>query len=449
MMDHNDDGVGELPMSKSFSNRHLEVIDESETENSVDDDTVGLWLTADDKAAAVSEFRAEAGVDGTNALTRISSYNNHQLPESVESGDDSSDSSQSNPDDTSYEVGWFFSAAGKRRYRSTLFSTVMVGLVVFGLLMISSSWSSLQTSNEEVSQLVSIREQSGQQVSTFEESIRKLMTDLSATDAFRLLEDDKTFDVNSILDDDAISKTEDGASSEDDKSSVADPQMVEEVSNLQDKVKELSQKADSLKEHVQELSKLEAIQKYGSGVHRVKIELAFPDQLDGPDYFVIELAPMELMPHSVHFFLEMVSTGLLNGCSFILNALHVLKVAPLPYDGSSAAEKARAFTKHGLESVAFKEYSEKFPHKQYTVGFAADGSPSFYINTEDNDEIHIGDPCFGRIVEGLDAVKRLENCPTKNGIWFEQRIGIKRAVLLSENYLVGQTKTNHYKHDES
>ena len=27
-----------------------------------------------------------------------------------------------------------------------------------------------------------------------------------------------------------------------------------------------------------------------------------------------------------------------------------------------------------------------YPHEQYTVGFAADGSPSFYINTDDNTE---------------------------------------------------------------
>ena len=137
-----------------------------------------------------------------------------------------------------------------------------------------------------------------------------------------------------------------------------------------------------------------------------------------------------LMPHSSFIFLEMVSSGLLDGCSFILNALHVLKAAPLPYDGSSAAAKAKAFTELGLESVAFKEYSDSFPHTKYTIGFAADGSPSFFINTEDNTEIHVGDPCFGRVIEGFDTIKRLEASPTRNGIWFAKRIGIKRARVL-------------------
>jgi cyclophilin family peptidyl-prolyl cis-trans isomerase len=185
-----------------------------------------------------------------------------------------------------------------------------------------------------------------------------------------------------------------------------------------------------LKEQVRAISKRDADAKYGAGVKRVEVELIFPGNPDGPTTFVLEMAPLDLMPHSVYTFLEMVSSGLLDGCSFILNALHVLKAAPLPYDGTSASDKARDFLDSGLESVAFREYSPEFPHRQYTVGFAADGSPSFYINTEDNTEIHVGDPCFAKIVSGFDTIKRLEGSPTRNGIWFEHRIGIKRATVL-------------------
>jgi cyclophilin family peptidyl-prolyl cis-trans isomerase len=111
--------------------------------------------------------------------------------------------------------------------------------------------------------------------------------------------------------------------------------------------------------------------------------------------------------------------------------LHVLKAAPLPCDGTSAAEKAKAFSEKGLESVSFKEYNEHYPHHKHTVGFAADGSPSFYINTDDNSAIHVGDPCFGKVVSGFDTVHRLEAQPTRNGIWFERRIGIKSARILN------------------
>ena len=205
---------------------------------------------------------------------------------------------------------------------------------------------------------------------------------------------------------------------------------INEVSALQKKLHDDSEQATNLKKKVQDASRRDIISKYGSGVHKVEIELIFPDHRRGPTNFTIELASDSMMPHSVHTFLEMVSEGLLDGCSFILNALHVLKAAPLPFDGSSAAAKARSFADKGLESVAFREYNSHYPHKQYTVGFAADGSPSFYINTEDNSEVHVGDPCFGKVVEGIDTVKRLQDNPTRNGIWFERRIGINSANII-------------------
>lgn len=207
---------------------------------------------------------------------------------------------------------------------------------------------------------------------------------------------------------------------------------VSEIGEIKERLKMGSKKATSLKELVQSVSQEDVIEKYGSSPQLVELELVFPDSHHrGATKFIIEMAPAELMPHSVHTFLEMVSAGLLDGCSFILNAMHVLKAAPLPYDGTSAADKARAFSDKGLESVAFKEYSEDYPHRKHTVGFAADGSPSFFINTEDNSEIHAGDPCFGRVIDGFDAIKRLEMNPTRNGIWFEHRVGIKKAQIVS------------------
>jgi cyclophilin family peptidyl-prolyl cis-trans isomerase len=207
-------------------------------------------------------------------------------------------------------------------------------------------------------------------------------------------------------------------------------ELLTQMANLKSRLGSETSQVDRLKATVQERAKYEVREKYGEGILRVEMELIFPDRVAGPNKFVIQMASVDDMPHSVHTFLEMVSNGLLDGCSFILNALHVLKAAPLPYDGSPAIEKARAFTSLGLESVSFKEYHEKHPHKQYSVGFAADGSPSFYINTEDNSDIHAGDPCFGMIVDGIDAIRRLEAQPVRNGIWFEKRIGIKYARII-------------------
>lgn len=224
---------------------------------------------------------------------------------------------------------------------------------------------------------------------------------------------------------------------------LADPERMKEMITVQRSLKRSQYEAEHLKETVKETSKADAIATYGAATRRVRIELAFPDDeaFGGhgvgsshanvkPTVFVIEMAPIDLMPHSVYTFLEMVSAGLLDGCSFILNAMHVLKAAPLPYDGTPPSVKAQEFLDKGLESVAFREYSADYPHKQYTVGFAADGSPSFYINTEDNSEIHAGDPCFAKVVSGFETIHRLEDSPTRNGLWLVQRVGIKSVTVL-------------------
>lgn len=212
--------------------------------------------------------------------------------------------------------------------------------------------------------------------------------------------------------------------------------VVDEMVALQEKLREGTSQVGSLQKHLQEVSKRDVIQKFGSGVIRVGLELEFPDTekskagIGAPNTLVFEMAPLDLMPHSVYMFLEMVDSGLFDGCSFILSAMHVIKAAPLPYDGSSASQKVKAFTKLGLESVAFREYSPDFPNEQYTVGFAADGSPSFFINTDDNSSEHAGDPCFAKVVSGFDTVHRMQNAPTRNGIFFRKRIGIKAATIL-------------------
>jgi cyclophilin family peptidyl-prolyl cis-trans isomerase len=266
----------------------------------------------------------------------------------------------------------------------------------------------------EVTELVAFSQKVNLQLRAAEKDVRLLERELAALDAMEQQKQD----------------VEEEKKVRDQASAYANPKLMQEMGNIQRKLKYSANRAEKLKEQVRVISKRDAVAKFGAGVKRVEIELIFPPGDEGPTTFVIEMAPIDLMPHSVYTFLEMVSSGLLNGCSFILNALHVLKAAPLPYDGTSASDKARDFLDSGLESVAFREYSEEYTHKRYTVGFAADGSPSFYINTEDNTEIHVGDPCFAKIVSGFDAIERLEASPTRNGIWFEHRIGIKRATVL-------------------
>mmetsp|Transcript_16146 Transcript_16146/g.44709 ORF Transcript_16146/g.44709 Transcript_16146/m.44709 type:complete len:468 (-) Transcript_16146:230-1633(-) len=306
--------------------------------------------------------------------------------------------------------------------RKSTFSFAVTAFCILGFCLYSNARSSLHTTVKEVDELVVFSEKVHRQLRRADYEMRLLERELTALDAMEARREDEEIEER------VLSQS----------SAFANPELIQEMKNIQDKLKESQTQAEKLKSQVIALSKLDAIAKYGSGVIRVKMDLIFPEVRSGgelradsgPNAIIIEMASLDIMPHSVYTFLEMVSANLLDGCSFILNALHVLKAAPLPYDGSSASTKARQFLDHGLESVAFREYSHQFPHDKYTVGFAADGSPSFYINTEDNSEIHAGEPCFARIVSGFDTVRRLENMPTRNGIWFEHRIGIREVTIL-------------------
>ena len=298
--------------------------------------------------------------------------------------------------------------------RKNKFSLAVAAFCVVGFTLYWNSRTTLKAALIEVSNLVAVSQRLHLQLRSAEKDVRVLERELAALDMMEQQKEDLEVE-------ESVRRK---------ASAFVNPKVVEEMNALQKKLKWSAERAEELKEQVRALSKRDAVAKYGDGLKRVEIELIFPEGTEGPDTFVIEMAPLDIMPHSVFTFLEMVSSGLLDGCSFILNALHVLKAAPLPYDGTSASDKARAFTRSGLESVAFREYTPAYPHKRYTVGFAADGSPSFYINTEDNTEIHFGDPCFAKIVSGFDTIKRLEASPTRNGIWFEHRIGIRRATIL-------------------
>ena len=307
--------------------------------------------------------------------------------------------------------------------RKSTFSFAVTAFCVLGFLLYGNARSSLRLTAREVEDLVVFSEKLHRKLRQADREMRLLERELTNLDAMEARREDLEIEER------VLSQS----------SAFANPELIEEMNHQRFKLKEAQSRADKLKTQVREISKQDAIDKFGDGVIRVEMSLLFPPKTledgtvvadTGPHKIVMEMASLDLMPHSVYTFLEMISQGLLDGCSFIINALHVLKAAPLPYDGSSASVKAKQFSDAGLESVAFREYSPSFPHKKYTIGFAADGSPSFYINSEDNTEIHVGDPCFAKVVSGFDTVQRLDQMPTRNEIWFESRVGIKKVEIL-------------------
>jgi len=233
--------------------------------------------------------------------------------------------------------------------------------------------------------------------------------------------------------------------------------MMDEIVAVNERIRMENSKISSFEKYIQETSLRDATRKYGTGVIRVQLILDFLSDRDKKSkpssglskkhahnsgessqsqqqqhVLILEMAPLELMPHSVYTFLEMVDNHLFDGISFILNAMNIIKAAPLPYEKGllSAKQMDQNFHRLGLETVSFREYNEAFPHEQYTIGFAADGSPDFYINMGDNTEEHTGEPCFARIVSGFETVKKMESEPLRSGMWIKKRIGIKKATVL-------------------
>jgi hypothetical protein len=387
--------------SSDFSDEEMNLSSHSDNSSGlspVHQDTIPTWTRSSNSSNSSNS---------SDSLPRTQSYVDHPYKTSIKRSDSSELAAASQSQPVLFQGGFFYLA-----------------FCLCAMTAMCTSRATLATTLQQVALLDTNRAAMDAQLQNTERGLLRIKRQVQAIDAMRSNKEQGGAAVLGAANGDGLTMVEKRRRQENTRA-------LKELHGLQNRLKEEATLVDRLKKQVRDAAKRDLLTKYGAGPHRVEMELVFPDRkVGGANKFVIELADAEIMPHSVYTFLEMVSLGLLDGCSFILNALHVVKAAPLPYDGSSAAQKAQAFTAAGLESVAFKEYSPEYPHKQYTVGFAADGSPSFFINMENNADVHAGDPCFGRIISGLDAIKRLEAQPTRNGIWFEKRIGIKVARML-------------------
>ena len=182
------------------------------------------------------------------------------------------------------------------------------------------------------------------------------------------------------------------------------------VNRIQQRHEEgLRRKMIDLQSFIQDDSRRQVIEKYGEGPYRVRFLVQNHEAK--VDEFVLEMADLQLMPHSVLTFLDMVDSRLWDNALFYHLALknHVLTAAPVDF---GTFERKH----HHFAGASFAEYSAAFPHEEFTVGFSARG-PNFYINTLDNSEHHgpggqghydlpeDADPCFAKVVSGHGVVK--------------------------------------------
>ncbi len=162
----------------------------------------------------------------------------------------------------------------------------------------------------------------------------------------------------------------------------------------------------------------------------------------------IELAPLDLMPHSVHTFLQQVDSKAWDHTHFDLHAGHVL-LARRDADADIENDSPYKHTKYAVPSVAFPEFSSLYPHDKYTVAFPGrrETGQDFYINLITNTNNHSprtdkegkfveGEPCFGKIVDEnsrkvvdwMDSIKTIQG-GIKDGI-LEQPVTIVSAKIV-------------------
>jgi len=219
----------------------------------------------------------------------------------------------------------------------------------------------------------------------------------------------------------------------------------EVTEHVEDRESAIWDRVHVLRKHMQREAHREVIERFGPGPHKVAIDVQVPYG-DGnvkqfkAETIMMELAPLRLMPHAVHLFLEQIYHGLWNGCDFVINGIHVLQAGP------GDDKQLEAFQHSQLDVLSFQEYHKEFPHEKYTVGFAGrPGGPDFYINKRDNTEYHgpygqpgydleeEADPCFGRIVSGFDTLARLWTLPAMDdeaGFWLHEKVHISSMKIL-------------------
>jgi len=155
--------------------------------------------------------------------------------------------------------------------------------------------------------------------------------------------------------------------------------------------------------------------------------------------FVVEMAPLNLMPHAVHNFLLQVSKRLWDNTVFWHHdgVDHIMSATAVEYH---SGDSKHHYFEHAVGVLSFGEYSPLYPHEQFTLGFAGRG-PDFYINAVDNTKLHgpggqghhelkdEADPCFAKVVEGFDTIHKMNELQilqskeaTRRRAWHENQL---------------------------
>lgn len=192
------------------------------------------------------------------------------------------------------------------------------------------------------------------------------------------------------------------------------------------------------------------VHRFGRGPHYVRIHVELRGNKEDDDatteFFVVKMADVSLMPISVSSFLGQVEHGFWNEKEFDINAGHILLASGDDADVKDVAN-IDDLTNLGIASPIYGEYNPLRPHSELTLGFVANRpTPHFYINLQDNEEVHgrlsdqdhhfvdgEADPSFADIIDGKDVVSRVvEQVPFYEFNGQKKTVKIVRAAIDSD-----------------
>ena len=208
------------------------------------------------------------------------------------------------------------------------------------------------------------------------------------------------------------------------------------LSNAKKDIQSWKEKAESLVKKIDFRSRRDVLKTYGPGPHYVR--MTFSLSPDVSENILLKMAPLDMMSHTVQMFLKLIEEKMYVGGTFLLARDHIIAAAPIDsFDSENnrrLEEKinAEGFFRDG--ALLFHQYTPEFPHERYTVGFSSSGGPLFYINIQDNTELHgprhnnegdvEGDPVIASVVEGFDVIQRIHALPRNDDDSLSTRVQI-------------------------
>mmetsp|Transcript_46582 Transcript_46582/g.97886 ORF Transcript_46582/g.97886 Transcript_46582/m.97886 type:complete len:581 (+) Transcript_46582:163-1905(+) len=221
---------------------------------------------------------------------------------------------------------------------------------------------------------------------------------------------------------------------------------MERISRELEEDRELWQmKAKNIMNKISFRNRKEVLERYGPGPYHVKFTLEF-HTAPTTETILLALAPLDMMPHTIHTFLQIIEKNIYIGGTFILMREHILVGGPVDsHDLNSNRALEERMVNEGYfpeGALLYTEYTPEYPHVENTLGFNVHGGPIFYFNLKDNTEPHgaryseeegenEGDPCFAKIVEGVEVIQRMKDMPRAEGGGLQDPVYIVKAEVVT------------------